>query len=820
MPLITDPDSLSQGTLTNVADLAFTASAGNATTLTGATTLPALADDEWFEIRGAAIPGNDGLYRVNDVAPSTSVIDVEKFTGPDPTDDTSESTDILGTTGASTEKSVMFDTAGLKVYLLEQGNLGADGATMLAIHSFMKEEWKATDNFLMSRADFPMVGISFAAGQWQIGTDPSGNFSGWNFADDIVAETQRTRKLIRNAGWDALDSDGNIIEKFFNVTTLPTTGAFEDVLDQAYYWFGTDNTDTGAAVDYEFPGEVNEPVQYFEEVTGPDAVTGFDFTGTNTITRNDGGSWVTDGYQIGAQITIRDAKTGANNGTWGPITAVGGVDGDLVISGTQLTNDTLDTTMVGAVDNSNVFTTALRIRDADPNGKTFGEANLAAGGETEITSKIIKLGLANSADLNITELDVNITNSPYSEVRLRYLTEAYNRGVDSATLRAWGIVVDCGTYSDANGVSNGTTTFTSADFVLGVGEALADYTGGTLTLHDATAPDRATHTIVGTPTAPGGVLTVVLDSALTNSETSLSFTMQRATPLNVGYLDIFEKIQYQLRQASDINENQSIVVVGKTTGRLGVFEGPTLKMGTYSPENPAGGGSGVIIEGFDPNNTNDLEFTDNGGTARTFPFVAAGTLVFNQGLVDDTDGEYWLYFEYTIRTTNSDIDTVAPSGDSYTLTGTLPNLDVNDYILISGFAQPENNGLFIVEAETTPSVEYDVRKVDGTPVGTAETNQTVSIDQDPYPSPDAIIVNDNSSNPIAGDINATTVAFTFDYDNNAQGGRTPPDDAAVVLIAAGLEKGQVAVVGNLTITESTGLTFSLTSPLERNYLNA
>lgn len=150
--------------------------------MTGVATLPALADNEFFEIRNANLLGNNGLYRVNDASPTTSAVDADKIAGPNPVNDSASSTDILGTTGASTEKSVMFDTEGLQVFLLTQGNLSTDGVIMLAFHSFAKEEWKS-DALLISAAAFPMIGISFAAGQWQFGTDPSGNNSGWNWSN-------------------------------------------------------------------------------------------------------------------------------------------------------------------------------------------------------------------------------------------------------------------------------------------------------------------------------------------------------------------------------------------------------------------------------------------------------------------------------------------------------------------------------------------------------------------------------------------------------------------------------------------------------------
>jgi hypothetical protein len=811
MALITDPDNLSQGT-SSAETIAFTASAGAVTTMTG-TGLPAIAAGEFFEIRDHSVAGNNGLYEETGGTPTTSSVTATKVTGINPVNSASEAVTWLGDSNTQA-KNVHFDTDALEVYLLEQGGLSTDGVTKLAFHSFAKEEWKS-DAFLIAAAPFPMVGISFAAGQWVWGQDPSGNNSGWKPAEDNATHSINTRRLFRNAGWDEIDSNGNTLKKYFNVTTL---GTFEDSAnDLAYYWFGTDATDTGAATNYQFAGPVNEPVLYFDEVTGPDTGTGFAITTSNTITRNDGGNWTTDGYQVGGQITIRNAEDVGNNGTFVLTSVSNSVDGAVTVSGTPLTNNAADTTLIAAVDNDNVFNTAIRVRDGDPNGKTFGQADLTSAGETEISSKIIKFPLANITDLDVSETDANVsTNSPYTEVRLRYLSGTYNREVDSTTKRDYGIVVDVGTYSQSNGASATSTLFSSASLNLGAGEALADYTGGSLIIHEGT--DQGTHTISGTPVDNAGTLEITLTSALTATESNLSFTMERATPLTATKNEIYEKVHYQLRQDADIDETANIVT-GRTADDLAVFVGPDIRFGSLSPTNPNGGGSGVIVEGFDANDTNNMFFFDNTGTSRNFPFVAAGTLNFSQTLVDDTDGEYWLFYEYTNRTTNSDIDTVTPSGDTYDLEGTLGTYAVNDYLQISGFAQEANNGLFIVEAVNVSGSDYTVRKIDGSAVGTAETNQTVNVDENPYPSPDAIIVDDNSGADIAGAVNALSAGFDFDYDNNTQGGRTAATDANVVLVAAGLETGQVAVVKGLTITRSTGLSFSVTSALERNYSN-
>lgn len=814
MALIIDPDNLSQGT-SSAETIAFTASTGVTTTMTG-TGLPAIAAGEFFEIRDHSVAGNNGLYLESGGSPTTSSVTADKITGINPVNAGSEAVTWLGDSNTEA-KTVHFDTDGLEFYLLEQGLLSTDGVTMLALHSFMKEEWKS-DTFLIAAAAFPMVGISFAAGQWQFGTDPSGNNSGWKPAEDDVPNGIQTRRLIRNAGWDEVDPNGNIVKKYFNVTTL---GTFEDAAnDLAYYWFGTDATDTGAAVNYNFAGPVNEPVLYFDEVTGPDTGTGFAITTSNTITRNDGGNWATDGYQVGGQITIRSAEDAGNNGTFVLTSVANSVDGAITVSGTPLTNNAADTTMIAAVDNSNVFNTAIRVRDADPNGKTFGQADLSSAGETSITSKIIKFPLANITDLDISETDANVsTNSPYTEVRLRYLSAAYNREVDSTTKRNFGIVVDVGTYSQSNGASAASVTFTSASLNLGAGEALTDYTGGSLIIHEGT--DQGTHTISGTPVDSAGTLTITLTSALTATESNLSFTMERATPLTATKNEIYEKIHYQLRQDADIDETAN-VVTGRTADDLAVFVGPDIRFGSLTPTNPNGGGSGVIVEGFDANDTNNMFFFDNTGTSRNFPFVAAGTLNFSQTLVDDSDGEYWLFYEYTTRTNLTDGAVVGPSGSTYDLESpgsNLPALVVNDYILISGFANSANNGLFIVTAVNVSTSDYTVRKVDGSAVGAAESGVTIDVDQNPYPSPDAIIVDNNAGADIAGAINALSTSFDYDYDNNTQGGRTAATNAAVVLVAAGLETGQVAVVTGLTITRSTGLSFSITSALERNYSN-
>lgn len=88
-----------------------------------------------------------------------------------------------------------------------------------------------------------------------------------------------------------------------------------------------------------------------------------------------------------------------------------------------------------------------------------------------------------------------------------------------------------------------------------------------------------------------------------------------------------------------------------------------------------------------------------------------------------------------------------------------------------------------------------------------------------YGTSAAIIVNDSSSNPIAGNVSGnSSLSFAFDYDGNVQGGRTAGTDADITVVAIGLSTGQYVKAAG-TISRSTTNSVSLVASLERNYLN-
>lgn len=95
---------------------------------------------------------------------------------------------------------------------------------------------------------------------------------------------------------------------------------------------------------------------------------------------------------------------------------------------------------------------------------------------------------------------------------------------------------------------------------------------------------------------------------------------------------IYTKVQQLLRSTGDIDAGAGSVI-GRTADSLLRFVGDSLITG-----------QGVYIDNFNANDTNRITFTDQNNVARTFPFVAAGTLTFNANLVNDPSAVYRLYF--------------------------------------------------------------------------------------------------------------------------------------------------------------------------------
>ena len=417
MALITSRTSLSQGSVLSVASAIFATGTGADIRIhtSAANNLPALAALEYFEVRDHSSAANNGLYQVATVNTSTDDYECDKVTPGTPVVAGAEAITTLGATGASTEKSIHLDLANLQCYGIEQGNMDSNGVNGDAVYSFFMQEWK-DDNFVIANAPFPMNAIDKDAGKYIMGQDSSGNNSGWNWADTTAFTPNiRTRKLMRNMGWDEIDASGVTIAREFCMITL---GTFEDAAaDTPFGQFGTDTT-IDDTFDLDFAGPANEAIRFYEQQAQTDlAIT------TTTITRV-GGSFITEGYKVGGQVNIRAAEDVGNDGDW-TLTAVSA----LVLTTSGLTANVDDTTARLSVNNDNAFRNGIRVRDADANGKTFGESNLAGAGKTSLGNFVFSFPLANAEDQKISETDANIdANTPYTGMSLTFYATGQSRG--------------------------------------------------------------------------------------------------------------------------------------------------------------------------------------------------------------------------------------------------------------------------------------------------------------------------------------------------------------------------------------------------------
>ena len=87
-----------------------------------------------------------------------------------------------------------------------------------------------------------------------------------------------------------------------------------------------------------------------------------------------------------------------------------------------------------------------------------------------------------------------------------------------------------------------------------------------------------------------------------------------------------------------------------------------------------------------------------------------------------------------------------------------------------------------------------------------------------YGTANAQTVNDSANVAITGTITGASIAFTFAYDTNNQGGRTPATPAGVTVVAGNPGKAK-PVVASATITRATGQAITLTAEQDRGYVN-
>ena len=285
--------------------------------------------------------------------------------------------------------------------------------------------------------------------------------------------------------------------------------------------------------------------------------------------------------------------------------------------------------------------------------------------------------------------------------------------------------------------------------------------------------------------------------------------------------------QNALTKATNINNDPETEGYGTVNGevavRLAYWVGDILNSW-----------AGVNFDDFDSNDTNNLVLHDirvDGGMdsedvplendLRTYPFTAAGNIVFSNNLVTEADGDtlYRMYHQYTaIQVDQTNFTISGVSGANATLSGTGMTLSVGDYFILSGFiTNTENNGVKVATGTPT-ATDVDYTDALGVTQVADVTGEAVTLKENPFDTDSAVTVTDNSSSAIEGQITTKIQGFDFNYDGNIDGGRTAGVDAPVVVVAQGLSLAEW-VFAEFTITRTTGLNFPVNSPDELTYLN-
>lgn len=108
---------------------------------------------------------------------------------------------------------------------------------------------------------------------------------------------------------------------------------------------------------------------------------------------------------------------------------------------------------------------------------------------------------------------------------------------------------------------------------------------------------------------------------------------------------IYAFVQASLQSTADIDAGAG-TRVGQLQPALLQFIGSNLESVGQPTAGAPTGGTGVAVDNFSSNDTNRISFVDNDGDSRSFPFVAAGSVLFNNNLQNEPVGQasFWMFF--------------------------------------------------------------------------------------------------------------------------------------------------------------------------------
>jgi hypothetical protein len=697
------------------------------------------------------------------------------------------------------------------IHIASGGSI-ADGVAKQALYSFAKEEWR-TDTYATAlvddliRHEFPFEAIT--SEQFEIGGGAA--HADWDYSNNY------TRKKIRTGGWALKDgAAASTKEEYTGIVTLGTL----DADAQVYY---QQSSAQANPTDFTFQGAVNEPILILSSSL-------VDYTAyLKLFVRKKARTYAQSEI---ADIGVTQIKTIVNRF---PLTHA--VDAAITASDANIlggspwrdvTSTVTDTTGVTSA------TTATVGKFRCATGSLFTASAVVTGDTLFITGTQTDAGYYSiTSVINASTLQVDTTENGA-------FTGASTLDYDIFTPLRW-----------ADKAGNVATEFqvqTSAGVSAAV--AVASVTGGQFVTRNAAVGD--TLVITSSPSSLEGAYTVVSVISETTLQVDATDNPFGVTSGNDAFLyhgGMF--LQYK-------KENVSLAATGNVTF-ASTTNSATRASGSWSAD---GVTAGTVLT-FASTVLNNISFTvASAGTTRcefvssdvtrVKDEVATGasttaadgfkrdisgvTYAFNWKLLGNgaTLANCYQFIQHQLRQT-TDIDYGVGSSRG----------DVTDLLL--AFASPTGTttNLYIdnINADDTNNVTY--KDATGQSrlepfVSSLTISHNTNLQGDAFAKVKVMFTNDDAGDNTGRDFGTSTAItvkdsagadmsynvsgltekqFTYDYDGNVQrGGASAGTDAPITIVGIGLATAQYVIITG-TITRAKGLTFSLVSPLERNYSN-
>ena len=445
----------------------------------------------------------------------------------------------------------------------------------------------------------------------------------FEFVDKWQLENATTVNLCRDGGFAVQDSAGYASSMFAGIITLGTIGGN----DQVYY----QQTDGGEAANIVLTGAVNQAVKVYSYGKGTDVSFVADGNKIQSTDTN------LAAFSVGDKITVTGSSS--NNGTFTVSSVTSATE--LVVS-ESLTDEDAGNTVELKTDYRRYFKIFVREQ-----AKLYAQSAQADIGVNEFTYQAYRFPLANGADLKITHADDDIDGdgdgvadkAPYDDMDITYLEgKGFTTFADATTYEPNSVVQD----------STGRWFITP-----GGGTSDTDPDGSDKVSDDTGITDWASYSGERQIGSDWYAYDIIIDADKSDDGNYPSAE------------EIYEFVEFSLRQNVDIDAGAG-TVIGKTASSLLTFVGDTLVTST-----------GVFIDDFSETDINRLEFTDVSGTKRTYPFVAAGEINFNEYLVDDGGAVYRMFFTDANGNNFGDSDAIiVKNNDGDDIAGNITNSSV------------------------------------------------------------------------------------------------------------------------------------------------